>query len=422
MRRIALICSALLMATVAADAQARLKRDDTPASIAPAAATAPKKEKAVRRGRAAAKQETAQPAPVADTRPRLKRDDTPAPVTAAAPAAQPKDNRKSKHRTHAAGKKGGVKGEEKSAEPRGESPAVKSARATVRDISLCAQTKQPDATIEGCTRIIDDAKQKPKARGVAYFNRGNAHLQKGDQDKAIADFDEAIKLDPKNPSIYNNRGNAKNEKGDAAGAAADFDAAIKHNARYASAYFNRANVLAAKGENARALKDYDTAIKYNRRNVNAYIARGALLLASGSTAKARADMKAAAALDRRNAYTALWLDIADRRAKLKGVLTGAKATKGLDMKAWPAPVVQLFTGEIKQDAVLAAADNPDATLKAAHVCEANFYGGEHALIAGAREDAIKLFEAAAKDCPHGFLEGIAANAELKGLGQKVGAN
>jgi len=42
--------------------------------------------------------------------------------------------------------------------------------------------------------------------------------------------------------------------------------------------------------------------------------------------------------------------------------------------------------------------------------------------ASMREDAIKLFEAAAKDCPHGFLEGIAATAELKGMGQKVGAN
>jgi len=142
----------------------------------------------------------------------------------------------------------------------------------------------------------------------------------------------------------------------------------------------------------------------------------------GATAKARGDMKAAVALDRKNAYTALWHDIAERRAKQKGVLISAKATKGLDMKAWPAPVVQLFTGEIKQDAVLAAADNSDATLKQAHTCEANFYGGEYALIAGAREDAVKLFEAAAKDCPHGFLEGIAANAELKGLGAKVGSN
>jgi lipoprotein NlpI len=96
--------------------------------------------------------------------------------------------------------------------------------------------------------------------------------------------------------------------------------------------------------------------------------------------------------------------------------------KGLDMKAWPAPVVRLYAGEIKPDAVLAGADSPSDTVKAAQVCEANFYSGEYALIGGAREDAAKLFQAAVKDCPRGFLEGIAAAAELKGMGEKVSSN
>lgn len=409
MRGVALICSGLFLIATGAVAQPRLKRDDTPA---PAAATAAPAAPAKQGRDRTVTQEAAKEAPVVDTRPRLKRDDNAAPVTAATPAApQPRG----RHRLRTAAKpRGGAE------QPAGAAAAP--VKSTVRDITLCAQTKQPDPAIEGCTRVVDDPKQKPKLRAAAYFNRGNALQQKGEVDKAIADFDEAIKLEPKSANAYNNRGTVKNEKGDADGAIEDFNVAIKHNARYASAYFNRANALAAKGDSAGAIKDYDTAIRLNRRNVNAYIARGALQLASGATAKARSDMKAAAALDAKNAYTALWHDIAERRAKQKGVLINAKAAKGLDMKAWPAPVVQLFTGEIKQDAVLAAADNSDATLKQAHTCEANFYGGEYALIAGAREDAVKLFEAAAKDCPHGFLEGIAANAELKGLGSKVGAN
>ena len=68
--------------------------------------------------------------------------------------------------------------------------------------------------------------------------------------------------------------------------------------------------------------------------------------------------------------------------------------------------------------MLAAADDANPTVKQAHTCEANFYGGQYALIEGQRDDAVKLFEAAAKDCPHGFLEGIAATAELKGLGRE----
>jgi len=178
-------------------------------------------------------------------------------------------------------------------------------------------------------------------------------------------------------------------------------------------------------ETARALDDYASAIKLNRRNVNAYIARGALLLASGDVAKARADMKQAAALERKNAYALLWHEIAERRGKQKGVLVaskvaaGKKSAKSLDMKAWPGPVLQLFSGEAKADAVLAAADSPDAAIKTAQTCEANFYSGEHALIGGTRDEAVKLFLAAAKQCPRGFLEGIAAAAELKGLGEKV---
>src|SRR5213075_2811690 len=115
---------------------------------------------------------------------------------------------------------------------------------------------------------------------------------------------------------------------------------------------------------------------------NAYIARGALYLAGGASPKARADMALAARLDRRNAYAVLWQDIAERRGKQKGVL--AKGAKGLDMKAWPAPVIRLFTGEMKPDAVAAAAD-ADPVTKEAHACEASFYSGQFALIQGNRD-------------------------------------
>ena len=298
--------------------------------------------------------------------------------------------------------------------------AAASVRATPKDVAACGQVAAADTTIMGCTRIIEDGRQKPKGRAAAFYNRGNAQAAKGDHPAAIADYDEAIKLEPKNARAYNNRGTSRSDNGEIDQAIEDFSAAIKQDARFASAYFNRANAYAAKGETARALEDYASAIKLNRRNVNAYIARGALLLASGETARARADMRQAATLQRKNAYAVLWHDIAERRGKQKGVLaTGRKGVQGLDMKAWPAPVIQLFSGALKADAVLAAADNSDPTIRTAHSCEANFYSGEHALIGGDRDAAVKLFSTAAKECPRGFLEGIAAAAELKGLGEKV---
>ena len=46
--------------------------------------------------------------------------------------------------------------------------------------------------------------------------------QAGVYDKAIADFSEAIRLDPRNPNHYTNRGRAWASKGDQGKANADF--------------------------------------------------------------------------------------------------------------------------------------------------------------------------------------------------------
>ena len=385
MRRLVLLCSAFafVCAVGVADAQ-----------------TQPPAKRAV----AGKKNAAAKAAPAPDTRPRYKRDDTPAAVVVA-PA---KPVVVQKRRSRVARKP--VKGAQPDA-------TAQTARSSPRDVANCAQVKDRDAAIAGCTRVIEDARAKPKGKAAAYYNRGNAYAAKGDQAAAIADYDEAIKLEPKNAFAFNNRGTAHSEKGESDAAIADFSEALKHNARYASAYFNRANAYAAKGEAERAIADYGAALKYNRRNVNAYIARGALYLAGGAAGKAQADMKLAARLERRNAYAVLWQDIAERRGKRKSVL--AQGARGLDMKAWPAPVIRLFAGQSKPDEVAAAADNPDPAMKEAHACEASFYSGQFALINGNRDEAVKLFQAAAKECPRGFIEGIVAAAELKRMGEKL---
>ncbi len=354
------------------------------------------------------KTEAAKPVAPVDTRPRYKRDDTPAAVVTA--PAQPQKPRVSRRPRPA------------DAAQSGAGTAAQAARSGPQDVAACAQTRDNDLAIAGCTRVIEDQRQKPKGRANAFYNRGNAHSAKGEHDQAVADFDEALKLEPRNASALNNRGSARADKGETDAAIADFDAALKLNGRYASAWFNRANAYAAKGETARALDDYGKALAFNRRNVNAYIARGALHLAGGATPKARADIAAAARLDRKNAYGVLWQEIAERRAKQRGVLADGKGLRDVDMKGWPAPLLSMFAGELKPDGALIAADDPNPALRQAHTCEANFYGGQYLLIQNSRDEAVKLFEAAAKDCPRGFLEGIAAAAELKGPAVKVGSN
>jgi lipoprotein NlpI len=289
--------------------------------------------------------------------------------------------------------------------------------ASKRDTADCLQEADVERQVAGCTRLIEDEKQAERVRAIAYYNRGNARAAKGDHDGAIADYDAVLKLAPKNARAHNNRGTVYRDKGDSEHAFADFAEAVKLNPRDADAQYNLGNAYAAKGDTARAIAAYGAAIMADRRNANAYVARAIAQLYAGAPAKAQMDLWLAQRVAPTNAYAALWLDIAQRRAKRPGTL--AMTARRVDMKAWPAPVIKLWRGEIAPDALLAAADNADAATRQAQMCEANFYGGEFALLKDAKDEATRLFQAAAKDCPEPFLERMAANAELKALGMKA---
>ena len=91
----------------------------------------------------------------------------------------------------------------------------------------------------------------------AYTNRGLAWGDKGDLDRAIADYNEAIRLDPKYADAYYNRGLAWRAKGDLDRAIADYNEAIRLDPKYADAYNNRGNAWRAKGDLDRAIADYN---------------------------------------------------------------------------------------------------------------------------------------------------------------------
>src|SRR6266513_1572181 len=95
-----------------------------------------------------------------------------------------------------------------------------------------------------------------------YNSRGLAKEAKGDHDGAIADYNRAIELDPKQPRSYMNRGFAKEAKGDLDGAIADYNRANELDPKLAAAdYNNRGITKEGKGDHDGAIADYNRAIE-----------------------------------------------------------------------------------------------------------------------------------------------------------------
>src|SRR5258705_5132973 len=96
-----------------------------------------------------------------------------------------------------------------------------------------------EARISGCTTAIQSGRWSGNDLAPAFFNRGLAYSRKGDTDRAIADYSEAIRLNPKHAKSYLGRGSAYLRKADWDRAIADYTEAIRLDPKNAPAYISR---------------------------------------------------------------------------------------------------------------------------------------------------------------------------------------
>jgi tetratricopeptide (TPR) repeat protein len=137
--------------------------------------------------------------------------------------------------------------------------------------SLAAQTREenwtqckaddPDLSIAGCTKIIQAANETDVDMSNAFDNRGASYAQKKDYDRAIQDFDQAIRLNPVNAQAFRNRGATYRYKKDNDRAIQDYDQAIRLNSNDADAFRRRGAAYHDKKDYDRAIQDYDQAIR-----------------------------------------------------------------------------------------------------------------------------------------------------------------
>jgi len=123
----------------------------------------------------------------------------------------------------------------------------------------------------------------------SYFERGNVYDRQGDYEKAIADFSQAIKLNPNFPTIYTSRGISYSNKGDHDRAITDHTEAIRLDPNSAIIYSNRGLAYKRKGDNNRAIADFTEAVRLDINYAFAYFIRGEIYKDKGDNDKAIAD-------------------------------------------------------------------------------------------------------------------------------------
>lgn len=158
--------------------------------------------------------------------------------------------------------------------PRAPQPAVKTEKPTAAQAAFNAGA---EAHAKGDhPKAIEQYSQAVKADPKdtkALYNRGLAHLALGDPASAVKDFTEVIRLDPKNGTAYFDRGLAHARLNDHDTAIADFDKAIELKPD-PQQYLHRGLSRFAKKQHAEAVQDLSKVIDADGKNTVALFTRG----------------------------------------------------------------------------------------------------------------------------------------------------
>jgi tetratricopeptide (TPR) repeat protein len=174
------------------------------------------------------------------------------------------------------------------------------------DWAICTLGDAGEAIIAACTRVLQSGKLDHGQSAIAYRQRGSAYGTKGELDRAIADFTEAIRLDPRNAEGFARRADAYLDRQQLDQAIGDFSEAIRLGPDSPTARNNRGVAYWRKRDYARAIEDFDQAIRLNSTNPRAFLNRALVYEDQQQFDRAMADIAEAIHLNP-NMADAFWL-------------------------------------------------------------------------------------------------------------------
>jgi tetratricopeptide (TPR) repeat protein len=176
---------------------------------------------------------------------------------------------------------------------------------------------------------------------MAFSDRGMIWMLDGAYDAAIYDLDEAIRLDPSNSKAFNNRGLTRIYKGQPDKALSDLNESLRLNPRNAVTLGNRGLAWHSKGNLDRAFADYDNAIRLDPSLAPNFDLRGLAWLVRSDYVRSVADFREAIRLDpsRSSAISNLaWLEATCPNPQFRdGTKAVEHATRACELSGWKTP-------------------------------------------------------------------------------------
>ena len=207
-------------------------------------------------------------------------------------------------------------------------------------------------TLIATSLIVCNAYAKTETPEEAALKKG-VNLNRQDKyDEAIAEFDNAIKINPISASAYYNLGIIYNKKNDSDKAITNFSKAIEIDTALADAYYNRGSVYYKKGNFDEAISDYNKAIELTPQSADAYYARGLVYSKKNNIDQAIADYNKAIELHPNFALAYDGLAVA-YFAKTNYIETLADVNKAQAVGAKPRPLKRTTTNLIENKAIAA---------------------------------------------------------------------
>lgn len=151
-------------------------------------------------------------------------------------------------------------------------------RAYLGKAQVCLMQNDTTGALNYVTRSINANKNDAQA----YLMRCEIYYSSlKDNEKALNDIDEAIKLEPSNVGYYINRSYLRYQLNDIRGTMADLDYAISLDPNNITAHYNRALLLSEVGANNKAIEDYDFVLECDPDNYPAFYNRTMMLINIG---------------------------------------------------------------------------------------------------------------------------------------------